>query len=66
MMPSPRPLEAVHALGQDGEEALEYAVPFLGVELLGEVHRAFHVGEKHRHLLALALEGGTRGQDLLG
>ena len=36
-----------------------------GSLLLGELHRALHVGEQHRHLLALALEGAA-GADLLG
>jgi len=39
------PLEAVHALGEELEEAVEDAVPLLGIELLGEVHRALHIGE---------------------
>src|SRR5207247_9931379 len=60
------PLEAVHALGEELEEAVEDAVPLLGVELLGEVHRALHIGEEDRHLLALAFEGGAGAQDLLG
>src|SRR6266705_7133588 len=61
-----RSLEAVHAVGEDGEEAVEDPVPRLGVHLLGELHRALHVGEEDGHLLALALEGGARGEDLLG
>src|SRR5262249_6879643 len=61
-----RPLEAVHARGEDGEEAIDDPVPVLGIELLGELHRALHVGEEHRHLLALALHGGTGAEDLLG
>jgi hypothetical protein len=39
------PLEAVHALGEDLEEAFENSMPFLRIELLGQVHRALHVGE---------------------
>jgi hypothetical protein len=31
-------------------------VPLLGIDLLGEVHRALHVGEEHRHLLTLTFE----------
>ena len=63
MMPSPvywfdRALEAVNALGKDLEEAIHDLVPLLGIDLLGELHRALHVGEEHRHLLALAFEGG--------
>ncbi len=53
-----RPLEAVHAVGEDLEEAVHDPVPVLGVDLLGEIHRALHVGEEHRHLLALAFERG--------
>ena len=47
-------LEAVDRLGEDREEALHDRAPLLGVVLLGEVHRALHVGEQHRHLLALS------------
>jgi hypothetical protein len=32
----------------------------------GQLHRPLHVGEEHGHLLALAFEGGARGQNLLG
>jgi hypothetical protein len=59
-------LEAVHAVGQDLEEAVEDPVPRLGIDSLGELHRALHVREHHRHLLALALESGLRVQDLVG
>jgi hypothetical protein len=48
--------EAVHAVGEDLEEALEDAMPRLGIELLGELRRALHVGEEHGDLLALAFE----------
>ena len=41
-------------------------MPLLGVDLLGEIHRALHVGEEDGHLLALAFEGAARGEDLLG
>ena len=61
-----RALVAVHAVGEDGEEAVHDAMPFLRVEPLGELHRALHVGEQHRHLLALAGEGVARAEDLLG
>jgi hypothetical protein len=61
-----RALEAVHALGEEGEKAVHDPVPLFGVELLGKLHRALHVGEEDRHLLALAFEGGAGGEDLLG
>ena len=61
-----RALVAVYALGEDLEEAIEQTVPVLGVELRREIGRALHVGEQHRHLLALAFERRARGQDLVG
>jgi hypothetical protein len=61
-----RALEAMDPLGEELEEAVHDPVPCLGVELLGEAHRALHVGEEHGHVLALALEGGAGGEDLLG
>ena len=61
-----RALEAVHAVGQDREEALQDRVPDLRVQSLGELHRALHVGEQHRDLLALPLESGPRLEDLVG
>ena len=70
-MPSPvywfdGALEAVHALGEDREEAIEDRVPRFRVELLGQLHRALHVGEQHGDLLALAFEGGLGLQDFVG
>src|SRR5262249_53123005 len=61
-----RSLEAVNALCEDGKEAVQDLVPFLGTDLLGEVHRSLHVGEKDGYLLALAFEGTPRREDLLG
>ncbi len=60
------PLEAMHTVGQDLEEAVEDRVPDLRIQSLGQLHRALHVGEEHRHLLALTLQGGLRLQDLVG
>src|SRR5437870_11286843 len=59
-------LEAMHALGEEGSEALHDVVEHFRIGLLGEVHRSLHVGEEDRHLLAFAFEGGARGEDLLG
>ena len=59
------PFEAVHAVGEDREEALHDPVPVFGVDRLGEIHRPLNVGEQHRHLLPLALEGTAGGEDLL-
>ncbi len=61
-----RALEAMHPVGEDLEEAVEDLVPIFRVELLGQIHRALHVGEQHRHLLPLAFESGLRLQDLFG
>ena len=61
-----RALETVNAVGQDVEEAVEDAVPLLGVDLLRELEGALHIYEQDRHLLALALEGRALRQDLLG
>ena len=61
-----RTLEAMNPAGEDLEEAIEDLVPRFWIELLGQLHRSFHVGEKHRHLFALALESGAGGKDLLG
>ncbi len=58
-------LEAVDAVAQDREEALHDRPPGLRVGLLGELHRADHVGEQHGHLLALAVEIGAGAKDLL-
>jgi hypothetical protein len=59
-------LEAVD-LGRDQLEApVHDPVNVLGVELFGERRETGHVGEEHRHLSTLALQGGAAGQDLLG
>src|SRR5439155_24469889 len=56
----------MHAVGEELEEAVHDPVPVFWVELLGELHRALHVGEEDGDLLALAFEGGARGEDFLG
>jgi hypothetical protein len=58
-----RALEAVHALGEELQEAVPDPVPFLRVELLGEIHRPLHVGEQDGYLLALPLQRSARGED---
>src|SRR5262245_47004516 len=59
-------LEAMDAGGENLEEAIDDRAPALGIELLGQLHRALHIGEEDGHLLPLALESGTGGEDLLG
>ena len=48
------------------EHRVEELPGLLGVAVGEELHRALEVGEEHGHLLALAFEGGLRGEDLLG
>jgi hypothetical protein len=60
-----RALEAVDPVGEDLEEAVQDAVPRLGIHRLGQLQRALHVGEQDGHLLALALERGLRREDLV-
>ena len=60
------PLVAVDAVGENAEEAIEEAMPVLGVDALGELHRARDVREEHGDRLALALERAPGGKDLLG
>ena len=60
-----RSLEAMDAVGEDAEEPVEHAVPLLGADARGEVHRLLHVGEEDRDLLALALDAAPRGEDPL-
>ena len=61
-----RALEPVN-LGRDQLEASVHdAVHVLRIQLLGERGEARDVGEEDGHLAALALEGGTRTEDLVG
>ena len=48
------------------EHGIEELPRLLGVAVGEQLHRALQVGEEHRHLLALALEGGLRGEDPFG
>ena len=59
-------LVAVDGLHHPLEDGIEQLPGFLGVAVGQELHRALEVGEQHGDLLALAFEGGLRGQDLLG
>ena len=67
-------LEAFDTVGQDAKEALHDLRESFRIELLGQLHRALHVGEEDGDLLALApstglragFEGGLRLQDLVG
>jgi hypothetical protein len=59
------PLVSVNAAGEDPEQAIEQAMPFLGIDALRELHRAHHVGEEHGDKLALAPERALGRQNLL-
>ena len=59
-------LVAVDRLHHPLEHGVEELPRLLGVAVGEQLHRALEVGEEHRDLLALALEGGLRGEDLLG
>ena len=54
-----RALVAVDGLHHPFQDGIEELPRLLGVPVGEELHRALEVGEEHRHLLALALEGGS-------
>src|SRR3989441_4705228 len=60
-----RPLVVVDAVREDPEEAIEEAMPLLGIDTLSELHRARDVGEEDGDGLALALERALGGENLL-
>ena len=59
-------LVTVHGLHHVLEHGVEKLARLLGVAVGEQLHRALEVGEQHGDLLALAFEGGLRGEDLLG
>jgi hypothetical protein len=61
-----RPLVTVDGLNHAFEHRVEELPGLFGVAVGEQLHRALQVCEEHRHLLALAFEGGLRGEDLLG
>ena len=61
-----RALVAVDRLHHALEDGVEELARLLGIAVGEQLHRALEVGEEHRDLLALALEGGLGGEDLLG
>ena len=61
-----RALVAVDGLHHALEHGIEELARLLGVPVGEQLHRALEVGEEYRHLLALALKGALRGEDLLG
>jgi hypothetical protein len=61
-----RALHAMHRFRNRRKEAIEQTTPTLGVERLGEIHRAHDVHEHHRDLLALALDPLVCGMERHG
>ena len=59
-------LVAVDGLHHPLEDGIEDLARLLGIAVGEQLHRALEVGEEHRDLLALALQRGLRGEDLLG
>ena len=59
-------LVAVDGLHHSLEHRIQDFSRLLGVAVGKQFHRALEVREKHRHLLALALEGALEREDLLG
>src|SRR5262245_40461460 len=61
-----RPLEPVHLCSDPPEAAIDELMHVLRVKLLGQGGEVGYVGEEHRDLAALPLEGAPGDQDLLG
>jgi hypothetical protein len=61
-----RPLVAVNGLHHALEHGIEELAGLFRVPVGEQLHGALEVGEQHGDLLALALQGGLRGQDPLG
>ena len=61
-----RALVAMDGLHHPRENGIENRARLLGVAIGEQLHGALEVGEEDGHLLALALEGGLGGEDLLG
>src|SRR5262249_31506188 len=59
-------LVAVDRLHHVLEDGVEDLARLLRITIGEQLHRALEVGEQDRDLLALALEGGLRGENLLG
>jgi hypothetical protein len=56
----------VDLIHQDLETAIHDLVDLLGIQLLGEGGVGGHIGEEDGDQLALTLDGGAGGKDLLG
>ena len=64
--PVDRAFVPMHRVHHDAERRIQNAPGVFRIGVLDQRERTLDVGEQHRHLLALALEGGARAQDALG
>src|SRR5262245_4885819 len=53
----------MHSFHHVFENWVEEFPRFLRITVSKQLHRSFHIGEEHRHLLALAFEGALGGKD---
>jgi hypothetical protein len=60
-----RAIEAVDPVAQQREEAVHDPLPGLGIDRLGQRHRAGHIGEQHRHVFAFPRQPALPGANLL-
>ena len=70
-MPSPEHLVhgafiAVHGVHHALQGGIEELLGVFGIEVANQLRRAFEVGKEHRDLFALAFQGASGGEDLLG
>ena len=61
-----RALVAVDGLHHQLEYGIKKLACLLGIAVCEQLHRAFHVGEQHRDLLALAFDRGARIENAFG
>jgi hypothetical protein len=61
-----RPLVAMDGLHHQRQHRIEDLAGLLRVAIGEQLHRTLEIGEQHGHLLALPLQGGLGGEDLLG
>ena len=59
-------LEAVHGVHHAVQGRVEELLGGFGIEAADQFRGVLEVGKQHRHLLALAFQGGTGSENLLG
>jgi hypothetical protein len=60
------PLDAMHLRQHQSKGAVEHLVQHLRINPLCQRRGSLQVGKAHCHMLALAFQGATGGEDLLG